>query len=108
MDRVGRTTFTSASGQYWAVADLFVSEHHYIAHVDESGRFRFEHVPDGEYELVAWHPNWHVAGHELDPETGVVARQSYAPPVESRAVVRVTAGSTTNTKIAFSTANFQP
>ena len=108
MDRTGRSTFTSASGQFWAVADLFVSDHPYIANVDESGKFHFDQVPDGEYELVAWHPNWHVAGHELDPETGVVARQSYAPPVESRTVVRVVAGATLDVKLAFVATDFKP
>jgi hypothetical protein len=105
--QAGRTTFTSASGQYWAVADLFVSEHPYMANTDAEGRFRFDDVPDGEYELVAWHPHWRVAGHELDPETGVVARWRYAPAVEIRATVRVVAGTSANVNMAFQLADFK-
>lgn len=107
LDRPGRTTFTSASGQKWAIADLFVSEHPYCAVTDEAGRFRFDRVPDGECELVAWHPHWRVVGHELDPETGVVARQAFAPAVEVRTIVRVAAGGILDVKLAFSTADFK-
>jgi hypothetical protein len=103
----GQTTFTSASGQYWAVADLFVSDHPYLANTDAEGRFRFEDVPDGEYILVVWHPRWRVDGHELDPETGVVARWRYAPAVEIRTSVRIVAGSTTDVKLALQVDDFK-
>ncbi len=105
--RRGWTTFSSASGQFWAVADLFVAEHPYFANTDSDGRFRFEDVPDGEYELVAWHPHWRVAGHELDPESGVVARWKYQPPVEIRTTVRVGIGSVSNVTLSMGPADFE-
>lgn len=105
--RRGWTTFSSTSGQFWAVADLFVGEHPYFANTDSDGRFRFEDVPDGEYELVVWHPHWKVAGHELDPESGVVARWKYQPPVEIRTTVRVGIGSVSNVTLAMGPADFE-
>ncbi len=108
LNQPGWVHFTSASGQYWASADLYVSEHGYVALTDETGQFRMEQVPDGEYDLIAWHPNWHVIAHELDPETGVRARQSYGAPAEIRTRVRITAGDVTSVKLAFSASDFPP
>ncbi len=107
LERTGWTTFTSASGQYWAVADLFACEHPYFATTDAEGRFRFKDAPDGDYELVAWHPHWKVAGHELDPESGVVARWTYEPAVELRTTVRIVAGATATVTMAMGAADFE-
>ncbi|MBY0457653.1 MAG: carboxypeptidase-like regulatory domain-containing protein, partial [Gemmataceae bacterium] len=56
------------------------------------GRFTFDQVPAGRYELVVWHPNWATTGHERNPETGLVQRVSYAPPLEFTREVTATAG----------------
>lgn len=106
LNREGRTTFTSASGQYWAVADLFASLHPYIATTDDNGQFLLSQVPEGEYELILWHPNWHVVKHDLDPETGVISRQTYAQPVEVRTVVRVGPGEKRSVRLSLSEADF--
>jgi hypothetical protein len=47
-------------------------------------------VPDGEYDLVAWLPDWRTERQERDPETGAVARYVFRPPltVTRRVVVR--------------------
>jgi hypothetical protein len=95
LSQPGRVELTSASGQFWAAADIFACEHPYFARTDDAGRFALADVPDGEYELVCWHPNWHARGHERDPETGQMVRMSYLPPVEKRSTVRVVAGKTT-------------
>ena len=49
---------------------MFVCDHPYYAVTDADGRFRFPSVPAGQYELVAWHPNWVVAHTERNPENG--------------------------------------
>ncbi|QEL17195.1 carboxypeptidase-like regulatory domain-containing protein [Limnoglobus roseus] len=104
--RPGRVELTSASGQFWAVADLFVCEHAYYARTDAAGRFALPDVPAGEYELVCWHPNWHILGTERDPETAMVVRQKYGPAVEKIARVRVTVQGTVAINFTLASVDF--
>lgn len=78
----GRVELTSASGQFWANADLIVSDHPYVAITNAAGEYRFDHVPPGEYEVVVMHANPAVARNEIDPESGLLVRQQYQPPFE--------------------------
>ncbi|HEY1189634.1 MAG TPA: hypothetical protein VGE74_18450 [Gemmata sp.] len=93
-DTGGRIALTSAAGFYWQAADLFVGDHPYYALSAADGRFELSQVPEGTYELVAWHPNWVPVAHERNPETGLVQRVTHAPPLESRRAVVVAAGRT--------------
>lgn len=94
-DTYGRVQLTSAAGFYWQAADLFVCDHPYYAVTDAEGRFRFAQVPDGKYELVAWHPNWVSTGFERNPENTLIARLDYAPPLEAARPVMVAPGRVT-------------
>ena len=85
----GRVELTSASGQYWATADLFVVEHPYYATTNATGQFELRDVPIGKYTLHCWHPNGNIAKQERDPETGSVTRQKYAAAAEQSQSVRV-------------------
>lgn len=91
-DTFGRIELTSAAGFYWQAADLFVCDHPYYTVSDASGRFSFAQVPEGTYDLVAWHPNWVTSTFERNPETGLTARLIYAPPLESSRPVMVVPG----------------
>jgi len=91
-DSYGRVELTSAVGLYWQSAELFVCDHPYYTVSDATGRFEFTQVPDGRYDLVAWHPNWVVARTERNPESGQPSRYYYAPPLESSRPVGVVAG----------------
>ncbi len=91
-DTYGRVELTSAAGFSWHAADLFVCDHPYYAISDLEGRFQFTQVPEGIYELVAWHPNWGTTASERNPETGLVQRLVYAPPLESSRPVMVNPG----------------
>lgn len=102
----GRVELTSAGGHYWMLADLFVCEHAYYARTDDAGRFALPDVPEGEYELVCWHPNWHIVGVERDPETALMVRQLYAPAVEKVVRVRVTAHGTATAEVTLTAADF--
>ncbi|HEY6769415.1 MAG TPA: carboxypeptidase-like regulatory domain-containing protein, partial [Candidatus Sulfotelmatobacter sp.] len=51
-------------GHVWMNAEMFVVQHPYYAVTDESGKFEFTDVPAGNYQLVAWHEGWSVAGRE--------------------------------------------
>lgn len=91
-DRLGRVELSSGAGLYWANADLFVTDHPYYAVTGTDGRFAFEQVPAGPVEVVAWHPGWTPAGRDRDPESGLVTRMTYGPPVEAAGRATVTAG----------------
>ncbi|QEG29219.1 hypothetical protein GobsT_40090 [Gemmata obscuriglobus] len=102
-DAPGRIELTSASGYHWQAADLFVCEHSYFTLSGPDGRFELSHVPEGTYELVAWHPNWNTVAHERNPESGLVQRVRYAPPLETVRTVTVTRGQS-----AFAPVNLSP
>ena len=94
-DSCGRVELTSADGCYWQSVELFVCDHPYYAVTDMDGRFHFKSVPAGEYDLVAWHPNWIVVHTERNPESGLPSRLIYAPPLRSSRPVMVNPGRTT-------------
>jgi len=77
----GVVELTSAAGYYWMRAYLFVDDHPYYVRTDSEGRFSLEQVPPGRYEVVCWMPNWQEARHERDPESGLVTRLLFRPPV---------------------------
>lgn len=91
-DTAGRVELSSGAGFYWANASLFVSDHPYFTRTDSEGQFELKQVPPGEYEIVSWLPNWTVAKQERDPETGLIFRQTYGPPLESRRRIVVAKG----------------
>ena len=91
----GRVELTSAAGYFWQAADLFVCDHPYYAVTDADGRFRLPQVPEGRYELVAWHPHWWATRVERNPESGLTTRLQYAPPLERSRPVEVAPGGTT-------------
>lgn len=88
-EKAGRVELSSGAGYYWAAADLFVVEHPYYALADAEGRFAFEQVPPGSFEVVAWHPNWDVSKQERDPESGLTCRQTYGKPFETSTTVKL-------------------
>jgi hypothetical protein len=94
---LGRVEFWSGAGYYWANAHLFVVDHPYYALTDGEGRFALEQAPPGPVEVVAWMPAWEVVKLERDPETGLVYRQTYAPPLERSRSVTLTPSSTVTT-----------
>jgi hypothetical protein len=93
LPRTGIVELTSGAGYYWQHAHLFVADHPYYARTDADGRFRLDQVPAGTYELICWMPSWHVTRKEIDPETAVIARLTWAPPQEQRQTVHVQARS---------------
>jgi hypothetical protein len=99
--RPGWIHLTSGSNIAWASAHLFVCEHPYYTVTDANGRFAFDAVPAGEYELVCWHPNWKIVGHDRNPETGLICRFHYAEPLERKGKVTVSAKEMTTQRIAF-------
>jgi hypothetical protein len=102
----GIVELTSGTWFWWMRAYLVVSDHPYVGVTDSAGDVRFDSVPDGEYELIAWKANWHIAKVERDPEwifqTGLV----FHPAVVKRQRVRVEAGQLRQTTFTFSQSDF--
>lgn len=89
-DQAGVVHFTSGAGFYWASAYLFVDDLPYYTHSDVDGRFLLTGIPEGTYEVVAWHPNPSYSHQERDPESTLITRQRYGEPLrrESRVTIR--------------------
>lgn len=92
--RPGRVELSSGAGYYWASADLFVDNHPYYTLTALDGRFTLDQVPAGNLELAVWMPGWQPLHQERDPESAVVVRQTYTPPVEVVRRVAVERGRT--------------
>ncbi len=94
LESPGVVELRSGSGYWWMRAYLIVLPHPYLAHPDEQGRFRLERVPPGEYDVVAWHPDWRVAQRERHPDLVRVQQVRFGPPREVVRRVRVAPGET--------------
>lgn len=79
----GVVELTSAAGYFWMRGYLFVDDHPYYARTDAEGRFTLAGVPLGRCEVVCWRPDWREQRHERDPETNLVIRLFFRPPLES-------------------------
>jgi hypothetical protein len=102
LSKNGVVELSSNAGFFWMRAYLFVDEHPYYVQTDAEGNFELGDVPAGDYELVAWLPNWVVKEHDRDPETGFISRVRFAAPLEVVQKVRVTAGETTSVRVEMS------
>jgi hypothetical protein len=78
----GVVELSSAAGAFWMRGYLFVDDHPYYTRTDAAGRFRLPQVPPGRYEAVCWMPDWREDRHERDPETSLVIRVFFRPPLE--------------------------
>ncbi len=103
----GLVELSSGAGFYWMRGYLFVDDHPYYTRTDAQGRFRLERVPPGRYELVCWHPSWLEESHDRDPETSLLTRLAFRPPVERRQPVEVPPRGSAPAEFTLSTADFQ-
>jgi hypothetical protein len=85
---------SSGCGYFWMRAYLLVSAHPHVAASDAKGAFTLPRVPAGEYEIVAWHPDWQVVSTERNPDNMRVQQVRFGPPLESRQTIRVEPGRT--------------
>jgi hypothetical protein len=102
----GLVELSSAANYFWMRAYLFVDDHPYYARTDREGRFVLPAVPSGRYEVVCWMQNWKEDRHDRDPESGIIIRQFFRPPVEHAQNTTVESGQTRTVDFAFSAPDF--
>jgi hypothetical protein len=107
LERAGLVELASAAGYTWMRAYLFVEESPYYCRVDNRGHFQLTGVPAGDYELACWVPNWIEDRHERDPETALIIRQFFLPPVKKTLHVSIPPGRTIEASCEFSSADFE-
>jgi hypothetical protein len=103
----GVVELTSAAGYYWMRGYLFVDDHPYYTCTDAQGRFRLERVPPGRYELVCWHPSWLEERHDRDPETSLLFRVFFRPPVQLRQQIELPPGGNVAVEFTLKAAEFE-
>src|SRR5262249_5008383 len=106
--RKGVVELVSGAGRFWMRGHLFVDEHPYYTRTGLRGGFRLEQVPEGEYELTVWVPNWHVARVEHDPGTNFAPLVWFHPPLEITRKVTVRRGEAARLDVEVSAADFRP
>lgn len=103
LDKNGLVELSSGTGCYWMRAYLFVADHPYFARTDKEGRFKLDHVPAGKYQLACWLPNWKIARHDRDPETALIIRMYFEPPLLQETTVEVISKATTSADFTMGT-----
>jgi hypothetical protein len=103
----GLVELSSAAGYYWMRAYLFVDDHPYYTRTDAQGRFHFDRVPPGRYEVVCWHPSWVEKGHDRDPETSLVCRVFFREPVQRPRQVELAPRGSASVEFTLSAADFE-
>ena len=84
MNREGLVDLRCNAGHVWMNAELMVAPHPYYAVTNAEGEFQITDVPPGDYEIVAWHEGWRVAGESslYDVMTQVrVRRPVFSEPI---------------------------
>ncbi|MGF1578199.1 MAG: hypothetical protein ACFCD0_02425 [Gemmataceae bacterium] len=103
----GLVELSSAAEYYWLRSYLFVSEHPYYVVTEPSGKFELEEIPSGQYELVAWVPNWNKKDHDRNPESMCISRMRYKGPVEKTIAVEVEVGGSQDVTFEFTPKEFE-
>lgn len=81
LNEPGVVELSSGVNYFWMRGYLWVCEHPYYVATDAAGRWTLTGVPSGEYDVVAWLPDWRTVRQELDPESGAIARYVFRPPL---------------------------
>jgi hypothetical protein len=104
----GILELSSAAGYYWMRAYLHVDDHPYYALTSRQGEFQLTEVPEGNYGLGIWLPNWHVLRHERDPESAIIARLFFRPALQKFMQVRVRPNEVEEVIVSLSGTDFGP
>jgi len=97
LPRNGIVELKCNAGHVWMNANLLVVRHPYYAVTDEHGSFKLTDVPEGEYEIVAWHEGWQILSEAKTLDVAAqaeVKRPIYSSPSTWARKVAVKPGAT--------------
>ncbi len=97
----GVVELLSGAGLFWMRDYLFVDHHPYYSVTNSKGEFHLSEVPQGEYDLVVWHPNWQVQRTERNADSFRIQQVRFAAPLEQVQRVRIERGQQQMVEIAF-------
>lgn len=103
LPKKGIVELSSGADYYWLRGYLFVTDHPYYTRTNSKGEFTLTQVPAGDYELVAWMPNWMEANHEHNPENMSIHRFFFKAPVEQKCQLKVRTEEVTTASFSFRT-----
>jgi Polysaccharide lyase family 4, domain II len=106
LDRAGVVELSSGVARFWMRGHLFVADHPYYARTDAEGRFTLPKVPEGTYQLVCWHPNWHEDVREHDADTCCICRLTFRPAAEVERKIEVRRHETREVTFSLSLTDF--
>jgi len=106
LSKPGVVELSSAAGNFWARSFIHVMKHPYITRTAEDGTFALTEVPDGNYEIVCWLPNWNSESFDRDPENFGIARLRFAAPLEKSTRVMVRPRQETNIQFQIQSSDF--
>ena len=92
-------------GHTWMNAEILVVRHPYYAVTDQDGKFTISGVPAGQYQIVAWHEGWHIAGKEnkIDVFSQTATQHlRYSDPLLWKKTVTVQANASTDVSFEIS------
>lgn len=95
------------AGRFWMRGFLFVDDHPYYTRTDQQGNFRLEQVPDGEYDLSFFLPDWHIKVIERDRNWTQAANVTFARPLVLVRKVQVQRGRITTASAEVSERSFE-
>ena len=78
-----------------------MSDHPYVGVTNAEGEVKFDSVPAGDYEVVFWKANWHVAAMERDPELIRHVRLAYYASAEKHLKCQIIPGQDHRLELAF-------
>ncbi len=102
LSKPGVVELQSGAGYFWMRGYLLVADHPYHVHADARGKFLLKDVPAGEYDLVAWHPDWRVSRSVRNPDSARIQQVTYREPIQASRRVVVEAGKTTSSRLELS------
>lgn len=106
--KTGMIELSDAAEYFWLRRYLFVTDHPYATLSNDDGTFSLSRVPEGEYSITLFVPNWHIRDHDRSPESMQITRLYFHEPVRLSQTIQVIPGQTSNIEFSLNTTLFAP
>lgn len=90
LQQPGIVELRSGAGMFWMRSYFLVQPHPFMAVTNQLGEFTFDEVPEGAYQLVAWHPSWEIIRRERSPDNLQVIQLQFSEGHRTQQPIRVT------------------